>query len=131
MMPSRSAQFGVHRQVVGDEQQRGANLLLHLADQRQHALLHHHVERRGRLVGDDEFRPADRRQRDGDALAHAAGQFVRIRIEYVARQMQPPQVRPHAIEESPARRVDVAGGEVDEGMPHPPHRVQRRSSSPA
>ena len=52
-------EVGVHRHVVGDEDHRGADLALHLADHRQHALLHDDVERRGRLVGDDELGPAD------------------------------------------------------------------------
>ena len=46
---------GVDAHVVGDEHDRGPHLALHIADQRQHVLLHHHVERRGRLVGDDEL----------------------------------------------------------------------------
>ena len=40
------------------------------------------VQRGGRLVGDDEIGPADGGQRDGDALAHAAGQLVRIGVEH-------------------------------------------------
>ena len=43
---------GVDRHVVRDEQDRGADLLLHLADHREHALLHHDVEGGGRLIGD-------------------------------------------------------------------------------
>ena len=37
-----------------------------------------HVERGGRLVGDQELRVAGQRHRDHRALAHAAGQLVRI-----------------------------------------------------
>ena len=51
----------------------------------EHALLHHHVERRGRLVGDDELGPADGGERDRHALAHAARQLVRIGVEHRGR----------------------------------------------
>ena len=36
------------------------------------------VERGGRLVGDQQQRPVQQRDRDGDALAQAAGELVRI-----------------------------------------------------
>ena len=47
---------GVHAHVVGDEHHGRPHLALHIADHRQHVLLHHHVERRRRFVGDDELR---------------------------------------------------------------------------
>ena len=83
MMPTRSAMLAWTAHVVGDEDDRGAHLLLEVADQRQHVLLHHDVERGGRLVGDDEFGIADGREPDGDALAHAARELVRIGVEHV------------------------------------------------
>ena len=71
-------QIGVHAHIVGDEQERGADLALDVADHAEHVLLHDDVERRRGLVGDDEVGPADGGERDGDALAHAAGELVRI-----------------------------------------------------
>ena len=62
--------------------------LLDLADHRQHVLLHDDVERGGRLVGDDEVGPADGGERDGDALAHAARELVRIGVEHRGRELQ-------------------------------------------
>ena len=56
---------------------------------REHALLHDDVERGGRLVGDDEFGPADGGERDRHALAHAAGQLVRIGVEHRGLEVQP------------------------------------------
>ena len=91
------AQIGMHRQVMGDEQQRGADLALDFADHRQHVLLHDHVQRRGRLIRDDEIRAAYRGQRDGHALPHPAGQFVRIGVQYLGRQMQPLQMGSHTM----------------------------------
>ncbi len=40
--------------------------------------LHGDVERGGRLVGDQQIRPAGERNGDHHALAHAAGELVRV-----------------------------------------------------
>ena len=70
--------FGDHAEIVRDQQHGGADLALQLHDQHQDLRLHRHVERGGRLVGDQEPRAAGERHRDHDALAHAARQLVRI-----------------------------------------------------
>ena len=61
-----------------------------VADQRgeqvQHLRLHHHVQRRGRLVGDDQPRAAGQRHRDHHALLLAAGELVRVRRRQPRRQ---------------------------------------------
>ncbi len=49
--------------------------------QLQDLRLHRHVERGGRLVGDQQFRAAEQRHGDHHALAHAAGEFVRIHVD--------------------------------------------------
>jgi hypothetical protein len=41
--------------------------------------LHRDIERRRRLVGEQQGRPAQQRHGDHDALAHAAGEFVGIK----------------------------------------------------
>ena len=51
---------------------------LQLADLLQDLALHDHVERGRRLVHDHELGPQGERHRDHDALAHAAGQLVRV-----------------------------------------------------
>ena len=48
--------------------------------------LHRDVERRDRLVGDEQLGVEHQRARDADALALAAGEFVRIAVECIARQ---------------------------------------------
>jgi hypothetical protein len=63
---------GVHAHVVGDEHHGRSHLALHIADHHKHVLLHHHVERRGRFVGDDELGLTHRRQGDRHPLAHPA-----------------------------------------------------------
>ena len=73
--------LGDHAHVMGDEQHCGAVIALQVADQGQDLLLRGDVERRGRLVGDQQFRFEHQRHRDHDALALAAGQTVRIGSE--------------------------------------------------
>ena len=65
------------REVVGDEDQREPVALLHVLEQVQDLRLHRHVERRDRLVADDQLRLGDDGAGDRDALALAAGELVR------------------------------------------------------
>ena len=67
-----------HAEIVGDQDQPGAERLLQVDEQLQDLRLDGDVERGGRLVGDQQLRPAGQRHRDHDALAHAAGELVRI-----------------------------------------------------
>ena len=52
--------------------------VLQVAHQVEDLRLDGHVERRGRLVGDQQLRVAGQRHRDHHPLAHAAGELVRI-----------------------------------------------------
>ena len=54
-------------------------------DQLEDLRLHGHVERRRRLVGDQQLRVVDQRHRDHHALAHAAGELVRVGVDAPAR----------------------------------------------
>ena len=64
-----------HREVVGDEEHRQAELALELADQVEHRALDRDVERRGDLVGDHDLRAAGEGAGQRDALALAAGEL--------------------------------------------------------
>src|SRR5581483_11505311 len=66
-----------HAQVVGDEEVGQAESLLQLEHQVQDLRLHRDVQRRDRLVGDDQPRLERERAGDADALALAAGEGVR------------------------------------------------------
>ena len=77
------------RQVVADEQQRQAELVLQIDQQVDDLRLHRNVQRRHRLVADDQVGAGRQRARDADALALAAGEFVRIAADRVARQAAP------------------------------------------
>ena len=69
---------GDYREIVGDPDERGAGLsakLFHLVDD---LALDRNIEGGGRLVGNDELRPVDERNCNGDTLPHAAGKLVWI-----------------------------------------------------
>jgi hypothetical protein len=68
-------------EVVGDEQQAHAEPLADVGQQLEDLRLHRHVERGGRLVGDQEVRLVRQRHRDHHALALAAGELVRVGAE--------------------------------------------------
>src|SRR5262249_17567388 len=70
--------LGDDAHVVGDEQDRHAELGLQLVEELEDLGLDRHVERGGRLVRDQEIRAAGQRHGDHHALPHAAGQLVRI-----------------------------------------------------
>ena len=73
--------LGDHAEIVRDEDDRGAGLLAQRAHQVEDLRLDRDVERGGRLVGDQQLRPARQRHRDHHALAHAAREPVRIVVE--------------------------------------------------
>ncbi len=66
---------------MGDEQHRQVEALADLLEERQHLRLHRDVERRDRLVGDQELGLDRQRARDADPLALSAGELVRIAAE--------------------------------------------------
>ena len=78
MTTMRAERCAGERQVVGDEDRRHAHLLGEIVDQIHDHRLRGHVEAGGRLVGDQERRLCRQRDRDHDALAHAARHFERI-----------------------------------------------------
>ncbi|MCY1506847.1 hypothetical protein D9M68_411040 [compost metagenome] len=69
-----------HAQVVRDEEVGEAQLGLQIGQQVQHLRLDRHVERRHRLVGHQQARRQHERARDGDALALAAREHVRVAV---------------------------------------------------
>ena len=76
---------GREAEIVRDQDGGHAALFRQLHDQIHHGLLRGDVEAGGRLVRDQEPRIAGQRQRDHDALAHAAGQLERIGVVALAR----------------------------------------------
>ena len=68
-------------EVVGDEQHRHAEARFHFGEELQDLRLHGDVERRRRLVGDEQVGLVGERHRDHDALALPARELVRIGVE--------------------------------------------------
>ncbi len=66
------------RQVVGDQQHGRAEVGGEPLQVVEHLALHRDVQRGGRLVGDQQPRPPGQPDGDQRALAHAAGQLVRV-----------------------------------------------------
>ena len=90
------------RQIVADEQQREAELALQVLQQIDDLRLDGDVERRDRLVADDQFGFGGERPGDADALALAAGEFVRPAAQRVARQA-------HGVHQRRHLRVEFGG----------------------
>ena len=63
---------------MGDQQHRGAQLAREMLEVIEHLALHGDVQRRGRLVGDQQPRPASQPDGDQSALAHTAGKLMGI-----------------------------------------------------
>jgi len=72
-----------YRQIVRDEQISEAEFLLQVLEQIDDLRLDRHVERRDGFVAHDQLRLDRERARDPDALALAAGEFVRIAAHVV------------------------------------------------
>ena len=90
---------GDDAEIVGDEHQRHARLGLQLLHEVEDLRLRGHVERRRRLVGDEQRRLGDERHGDHGALAEAARQLERIGDERALR----------VGEADPGEHVDGAG----------------------
>ena len=65
---------------MADEQVGDAQLVLQVAQQVQHLRLHRHVQRRHRLVGRHHLGAQHQGAGDGDALALAAAELVRVAV---------------------------------------------------
>ena len=111
-------------QVVGDENDGGAVLALHVGDQPDDRRVHGDIERGCRLIGNDQMRIAGKCHRDEHALAHAAGQLMRISPKQFVRLRQLRRVQ-HG-ERAPATIVTAGTRRTAPGA----RRIVRRSSAP-
>ena len=106
---------GDHAEIVGDDDQRDVEPARQVLHQLQDLRLDGDVERGGRLVGDEELGIAGEPDRDHHALAHAAGQVMRILLEpalAVGDADEPQQL------ERPRARLALAHLQVDEQRLH-------------
>ncbi len=72
-------------EIVADQQQRHAQPRLQFLEQFEDLQLHGNVQRRGRFIGDQQLRLVGQGHGDHHALALAAGQFVRVGADALAR----------------------------------------------
>ncbi len=77
--------LGDDAHVVGDEEDAHSLFFLQQLDQFKDLCLDRHVQRRGRLVGDQQPRTAGERHGNHDALAHTAGKLMRIFLHALSR----------------------------------------------
>ncbi len=106
---------GHDAEIVGDHDQRDVEPARQILHQLQDLGLNGDVERGRRLIGDDELRIAGEPDRDHHALAHAAGEMMRILLEpalAVGDADQPQQL------ERPRACVCLAHPEMDEQRLH-------------
>ena len=73
--------LGDDAEVVRDQDHGRVEVVVQAVDQLEDLRLDRHVERRRRLVGDQDVRVARERHRDHRALAHAARELVRVVVD--------------------------------------------------
>jgi hypothetical protein len=118
--------LGDHRQLVGDEDDRHAQLVAQVDEQLQQLRLDRDVERADRLVGDEHLGVDRQRPRHGDALALAAAELLGLAVGEARREvhaLQRPRHERRAVLR--ARSVVHAAGLVQR-LAHGHPRVQRR-----
>ncbi len=120
--------FRDHAEIMRNEKQRQVESRLHLSQQIQNLGLNRHVQRGGRLVGDQESRLACQRDRDEHALPHPARQLMRVIMNLARRVGQPDRFEQL---DGASSRLGSAGFPVDEQrfcdlIADGEHRVQRR-----
>ena len=103
------------------------------SQQLEHLRLDRDVERRRRLVGDQQLRVAGQRHGDHHPLAHAAGELVRIGAEAALRvrdadQTAAARARARAAPRASSRWCSSSASPIWSPMRH--HRVERASSAP-
>ena len=76
---------GDDAEIVGDHDNRGVKLTLQFVQQRHDLRLNGHVQRGGRLIGNQQFWPTQQSHRDHHALTHTAGKLVRIHSHTLTR----------------------------------------------
>ena len=118
---------GDDAEIVGDDDHRHVAAALFARQQIEDLRLDRHVERGGRLVGDQQFRFAGQRDRDRDPLPHAAGKLMRVLHQPLLRrgnadrgqQFDAAHFRGHAVEfEMLLQRLDQLGADRQ-------HRIER------
>ena len=120
------------REVVAHEDERELQPRAHLVDQVEHLRLHGHVERRRRLVAEQHGGLGRERHRDHDALAHAAGELMRVRARAAAGSGMPtsPSSSTARARARGARHAEHAPGHLGDLVADGLHGIERASADP-
>ena len=121
-------EFGDDAEVVRDHDDGGVELLLKIPQQVQDLRLHRHVQRRRRLIGDQQLRIARQRHRDHRPLPHTAGELMRIVVHALLRggNAHPPQHLDGVLARDLLRHVMVDPVRLDDLIAHRVERMHRR-----
>ena len=114
-----------HAEVVADEQVRQVQLAAQPLEQVQHLRLDRHVQRRHRLVADDDGGLERQRARDANALALAARELVRITLRIAWVQPDLAHQPGHVIGLVARGHQLVRHRRLADDLAHPHARVQR------
>ena len=124
--PDPVADVAHDRQVVGDEQVRQPQLRLQVHQQVEHLRLNRNVERRHRLVADQQIGLERQSPGDADPLALTAGELVRVAIGHRRQQAdQVEQFRDPLPEAAATPRHAVDLERFADDLPHPHPRIER------
>ena len=107
-----------HRQVVADEDVGEPEALLQVLQQVEDLAADRDVERRHGLVADDQLGLHRQRAGDGDALALAAGELVRIALRVLAPQADDAQQLGDALAAARGRQVGVQQQRLGQHLAH-------------
>ena len=107
-----------HAQIMGDEEVGEAEALLQLLQQVHHLRLDRDIERRDRLVADDELGVERERPGDADALALTAGELVRVAVGEGGVEAHRIQQRLDTVPQSRARRLPVLAQRLTDDAAH-------------
>jgi len=113
-----------HAQVVRDEQIAQVEPLLQFEQQVEDLCAHRHIERRDRLVTDDELRVGRKGARHGDALPLPAAERVRIALQVAWIEAHQSHELLHAIDDIAASRA-TDGERLADDVQHAHARIQR------
>ena len=116
-----------NRQVVADEQASEPVLTLQLGKEFQHPGLHRNIQRRGRLVGDQQSRLQRQRSRDAHPLPLPAGELMREAVSHVRGQLHLLQQRLDSAFPLGAIHSGVQGQRFGDRLADGPSWIQRRS----
>ena len=114
-----------HREIVADQDVAQPELILQVLQKIEHLRLHGDVECADRLVGDNQFWLGDQRTRDRDALALAAGEFMRELVHVGVAQPDLPQHAGNALTQRGAIHASERGQRLRDDTRNGLSRVQR------